>query len=582
MSSLRTQLVEDSRLAISDDITFAVSSAPSQSTFQPYQATSVSQSNITFSVQVPSENIVIDRELYIQADMTLKFLAEMPDADCALSDTAVFDYGRTDALQAYPLNSLFLTTQCTINNASVSENSQDIMAPLLAMYDKRYLNRFNSMAPTQIDQTFGEFADATLTNGNVLANADTSGLDKNFTGRGSFPVDIFGVVHQFLSAGGDPTQDDSFVAPAGSTGNTWTWYLKTTTTEPFLALSPWLNVTPDHERAGLLGVNNMAFVLNMDASCKRVFSTALGQVVDNNLVPKYITNLSLVTTTGAPGLENVRLLLNYLSMSPEQMARLSSPKNVVPYITYPRYISNGTSEAAVVPGGSKTLTTQSIQLSMIPDKLLVAVRVPMARQTIAQSNAFLAIDSVSVTFNNASGLLASATTQDLFSKVSYTNGSGQSWLEFSGKCQSTDPLQPGYSKSVAGLGSVLVLDPVAQFSLPSYLSASSLGQFQLQMSITVKNQFSWAIQPEVVIIAVNSGIFSTVAGSSQIFTGMLTREAVLSAKAGEVKMSGDELQRLVGGGLGSAFKRIGGTGYSGGGGISGGAKPVRSALARLY
>ena len=582
MSSLRTQLVEDSRLAISEDITFAVKSAPSQSTFQPYQATSVSASNITFSVQVPSENIVIDRELYIQADMTLRFTAVMPDADCALAPALVFDYGRTDALQAYPLNALFLTTQCTINNASVSENTQDIMAPLLAMYDKRELNRFNSMTPCQIDQTFGEFADATLTNGSVLANADTQGLDKNFTGRGSFPVSLFGVVHSYVPAGGGPAEvDDSFVALAGSTANTWIWFLRTTSTEPFLALSPWLNLTPEHERAGLMGVNNMAFVLNLDSSCKRVFSTALGKIVDNNLVPKYITTLTLANQNGSPGLDNVRLLLNYLSMSPEQMARLSSPKNVVPYITYPRYISNGTTEVAVLPGATKTLTTQSVQLSMIPDKLIIAVRVPMARQTIAQANAFLAIDSVSITFNNASGLLASATTQDLYSKVSYVNGSGQSWLEFSGKCQSSDPLAPGYSKQVAGLGAVLVLDPVAQFSLPSYLSASSLGQFQLQMSINVRNQFSWSIQPEVIVIAVNSGIFSTIAGSSQIFTGMLTREAVLSAKSAEVKISTDELQRLVGGRMGSAFKRIGGTGYSGGG-MSGGAKASRPALARLY
>jgi hypothetical protein len=81
----------------------------------------------------------------------------------------------------------------------------------------------------------------------------------------------------------------------------------------------------------------------------------------------------------------------------------------------------------------------------------------------------------------------------------------------------------------------------------------------------------------------NSGVFSTVAGTSQIFTGMLSREAVLSAKSGgEAKMSSGDAERLVGGRLGSSVmkRRIGGVGISGGGGMSGGAsKPT---LSRLY
>ena len=575
MSSLRTVLVEDSRLDISDSATFAVKSDAAQSTFQPYEASSVSSSNITFSIQVPSENIVLDRELYIQTNLTLKFTASCPDADCATDPVTVFDYAGKDALQAYPLNSLFLTTQCTINNASVSENTQDIMAPLLSMYDKRQINRFNSMCPAMIDTTFGEYSDATMTNANVLAAADTAGLDKNFIGRGAHPVEIVGIVHAYTDDQGVAQTDASFVAPAGSTGNAWTFYLKTQTTEPFLALSPWLNVTPDNERAGLMGVNNMAFVLNMDNSCRRVFSTASSAIdgATGRMIPRYIQSISVQNQLGQPGFENTRMLLNYLSMSPEQMARLSSPKNVVPYVTYPRYLSNGSTASAIQPAATSTLQSQSIQLSMIPDKLLIVARVPMSQQNAAIPNAFMAIEGVSVTFNNASGLLASATQHDLFSKVSYVNGSNQSWPEFSGKVQVSS--EDGKSATVAGLGACLVLEPTGQFALPPYLAASSLGQFQLQLQITVRNQFSYAIQPEICIIAVNSGVFSTVAGTSQIFTGMLSREAVLGAKAGDAKMSSGDAERLIGGKMGSVMKRrIGGVGMS-----AGSSKPT---LSRLY
>jgi hypothetical protein len=218
---------------------------------------------------------------------------------------------------------------------------------------------------------------------------------------------------------------------------------------------------------------------------------------------------------------------------------------------------------------------------MIPDKLLIVARVPMSKQNAAQANAFLTIEGVSVTFNNASGLLASATQNDLYSKVSYVNGSGQSWPEFSGGI-SVHNSETGQPVLVPGIGSVLVLEPTGQFALPSYLAASSLGQFQFQAQITLKNQFDWAIQPEICIIAMNSGVFSTVAGTSQIFTGMLSREAVLSAKSGEAKMSSGDAERLVGGRLGSSVmkRRIGGVGMSGGGGMSGGA--AKPTLSRLY
>lgn len=588
MSSLRTILIEDSRLAISDDISFAVQSNASQSTFQPYPATSMSTSSISFNIQVPSENIIIDREVYIQSDVTTKFELAMDDVDCALEPVLAFDYANTEAFQAYPLNSLFLTSQATINNTSTSENTQDIMAMLLQQYDKRELNRFNSLTPCMQDSQFGNYDDALDVNANVLSGGTNQCLDKNYCGRGSFALTTVEVTHTYTDAAGNAQTDDSFKALVGSTNNVWVAYLTATFTEPFLAMSPFLNVTPDKERAGLMGVNNMSIILNIDSSCKRFFSTAKSKIgTDGNLKPKYIKNISLSTNTGACGFVGTKLLMNFLSMTPEQMAKLSSPKNVVPYITYPRYLSTSTANGVLAPGVTKQLISQSIQLSMIPDKILIGVRVPMSQQTIAHSNSFLAPQKISVTFNNSSGLLSTATQQDLFTKISYVNGSGQSWQEFSGAINVKSEDGSGKSKVVAGLGGVLVLDPCAQFSLPPYLSASSLGQFQFQFDLTVKNQFDYSVLPEIVIITVNSGVFSTVSGTSQIFTGMLTKEQVLSAKSSDAKVSSADLERLVGGKQ-SVFKsRLGavrGSGISGGGasggGISGGSS--RPNLSRLY
>ena len=137
----------------------------------------------------------------------------------------------------------------------------------------------------------------------------------------------------------------------------------------------------------------MAFVINIDSACKRVFSTANTQIdtTTSAISAKYITNIQLQAPNSKLGLQNTQLLFNYLSMSPEKMAKLASPKNVVPYITYPRYLSSANNGSVIPPQGKVPLVSQSLQLSMIPDKLIVCVRNQMSGQNWAQANAFLAI-----------------------------------------------------------------------------------------------------------------------------------------------------------------------------------------------
>jgi len=65
------------------------------------------------------------------------------------------------------------------------------------------------------------------------------------------------------------------------------------------------------------------------------------------------------------------------------------------------------------------------------------------------------------------------------------------------------------------IGSVLVLSPAMDLSLPSYLSNGSLGSYNLSFTIDVKNYTSADItNSEIVVIACNSGVMTTIAGSS--------------------------------------------------------------------
>ena len=164
------------------------------------------------------------------------------------------------------------------------------------------------------------------------------------------------------------------------------------------------------------------------------------------------------------------------------------------------------------------------------------------------SNGFFAINSISVNFNNASGLLSSATPQDLW-RMSVANGSKQSWYDFSGKAQVYD--QAGGNVQISTCGSVLVIDASRDLSLPAFLSCSSLGQFQFQMNMNVTNIGNEDLAPEVLVITANSGLFATIVGSPQVQTALLNKEMVVdtSTQDGADAISSNEYNRMRGGAL---------------------------------
>ena len=266
---------------------------------------------------------------------------------------------------------------------------------------------------------------------------------------------------------------------------------------------------------------------------------------------------------------NSKLLFNFLSLQSEQYAKISS-KNVVPYLDFPRYLTSSSSFvpiSAVTATGvvsSATLTSNSLQLNQIPDLILICVRKPMSSQTWTDPNFFLTINSISISFNNTSGILSTANQNQLYN-ISVKNGSSQTFYEFSGfagnnntgtvtvdgQVEQVFNTTLGTPIQVGTTGSMLVLNPSMDFNLPSYLSASSLGQYNLYFSINVSNQTSQDITPEICVITVNSGLFTTQLGSSIINTGLLTKEDVLKTKEQKPTIDSSSYKRYIGGVLGN-------------------------------
>jgi hypothetical protein len=547
----KTALIESSIISdITDQETFGVLAGPALSTYTQFQAISASSSQIVFNVQVPSESIVLNREVYMSSQVAFT-LTSYP-AGLAAGQTFL-NWGLSEALNAFPLQSLFSTIQAQINNVSTSTNLQDVLPMLLRMNDNRKLSRYNSMTPSYPDQAWGQYNQAVDTtnlnnsNSNPLASYNNNGYDSDFQPRGSFPVQLF--VEQYEA---DGTYVSNSLVSA-TNGNKFIVGVVFTCTEPFIALSPFLNCNP-MSNGGMLGINNLSIVCNVNSSSSRLMGTANTTLNGGVLVPSKINTISLGFTprgdTAIPAFSATKLLFNFQTLQVEQMAKLSS-KNICAYTDYPRYLTTFNNSNAIASGASSTLTSQNIQLNSVPSLILISVRLPMSSQGIANTSSFLQINNISINFNSQSGLLASATKQDLY-QISVRNGSQQSFYEWGGAVSNnTAGAANGSVYNIATTGSLLVLNPALDFSLPSFLSGGSLGQFSFQFNINVTNQFQQSISPEICIITKNDGIFVTQQGTSVIYTAILDKQTVLRTKEQDPVLDWNHHQRLVGGRLSS-------------------------------
>jgi hypothetical protein len=222
---------------------------------------------------------------------------------------------------------------------------------------------------------------------------------------------------------------------------------------------------------------------------------------------------------------------------------------------FPRYLTSSANNPTFATQGQVVkINSSNLQINQIPDYFIITARIPMSQQTPQMSMSQFVIQNISVNLNNQSGLLSSASQYDLW-RTSARNGSAQSWAEFSGLQSS---FTGGVSQNIATTGSVLVLSPPYDLSLPNYISSGSLGNYNFQFQVTVACQYpqevfdlfpNSVIPIEICVVCVNSGIFSTQQGVSAVYTGILTKEMVLSSVNGQQAsaMTSQETSRMIGG-----------------------------------
>ena len=610
VSDFTTCLVKDSRVAgITDQLTYSVQSGASSNTYQVFNAVSKSNSQLSFNVQVPSENIIVNREILLRAE--LDFTMEVQVAGVKVQ---AVNFCGVDALSPFPLNQLFTTASAQINNTNVSSNIADILPIILQLADQRELSTYNDMCPNLLDTFYAKFSDTFLSSVGNVGHTATSGtfaettfpptaskslyavpasnsplggynqqaLDSPYRPRGAFPMKIMSIKNHTTSVvGGAFSAADKDVIYVA---------IRAEVIEPIIGLSPFTYGNNQFNKAGLVGVNSMNFVFNVDSTLSRLMCSAITTNNDatrlnyKKLSAGHSTNAGLASGT-TDLFKTAQLLVNFLSSQPTD---LIPARNVVPYVDLPRFISPTSSEIAApslvitspatdglgLVSAKQTFISQGIQLNQLPDYFVIAIR---SRSTTgnklfnnnsgeAQDYAphFLPITSISVNLNNTSGLLSSATQADLY-RISRNNHSKQTWDAFRGRGRVYSCATPSNTiasatlastgamgfQDIATTGSILVFNPAYDLSIPDYLSSGSLGAYNFQFSVQCENYHQYVIKPEIIVICANSGIFSTIAGSSNIYTGILTKSMVLDAKkeSAENPIMSSQYERMVGGAM---------------------------------
>ena len=97
----------------------------------------------------------------------------------------------------------------------------------------------------------------------------------------------------------------------------------------------------------------------------------------------------------------------------------------------------------------RTVTSSSLQLNGIPDKLIICVRKVVVNLSCHQTDSYATIKGISINFNSQAGLLSSMTPVQLFRNSVQSGLANMCWDEFCGSMISCCGMRPNANQGTA-------------------------------------------------------------------------------------------------------------------------------------
>lgn len=520
--------VFDPRVLINEKRSYAVLKCGSQTTFKAFTTTSVSLSSIQFSCPPPSGNVIVDRLCYLYLPVRLTFTA----VSGATGDKVL--QPERDAPRAFPISSSIDTLSATINNQSVNINLADVIQALMHYNtDDDLKNRAYSMTPTYQDQS-QNYGDLLLGHRNPLGYYGDA-PDGAQMQRGGFP---FVIVQNPVATG---------------PGQTLTAIVDVAFCEP-LFLSPFYFGKTNG--CGFYNINTMDF--NFTFLGGQQLASRMWSHNDQTAGTLPIVTASCVfgqlnggPTTQFPGGQQPQMLFQYITPQ-ETMVLPTNMPITYPYFDTIRFPTD--INTTVNAGVTNTYSSNNIQLNSVPRRMYVYMR---ERNSDLYSNpnrtdTFFQISQMSIQFLNSSGLIASATIQNLYD-MSRRNHCQMSWTQWSG-----GPVQSNnFSGLIGTIGSVICIEFARDIGLPSLMAPGILSQCQVQIQVTATNISGRSISPTLYIVPILEGTFSVVSmGSCSTQIGVISPQDILDAnKQGAISYA--DVECVNGGDFWSGLKDFG-------------------------
>jgi hypothetical protein len=569
MADIQKMAVYDSRI-VQEQPAYGIQKGGLSYSNSPFSAISSTSSQMSFNINVPSQNVFLDREVLwtatcdLQVDVVVN--QGVPVATPA-NASPVLGLGANASLAPFPLHQTVSTMTATINDTVSTINTSDVLNEVLRFVNQKK-NRLQRTCPTMLDK-YANYSQvpAQLNNAqNGYNNATdydnvpngafwnvqfTDALGAVLVGNGAYvsglPAGAGNASAQAFTNGVPVYCDDN----AGNCSINYRLYVRYTSTEK-LMLSPFIFSEECGDETGLFGLNNIQLVMNFQSPSKllRLLPTLEQAVAPAGFLRQDAT---VAFRNGQPW-SNERV--NCLFITPSLDLALP-PKSVVPYLEYPRFLFNSTQ---AIPANDRiTLTSQTIVLPQIPDMLVIYCKPRLLNGAPVNNPQFgdfyLPLDNISLNFDNYSGLLSSHTPEQLYN-ITVDNGLEMDWNAWNGL---------GYSV-IGGVranlvGGFLVLRFGKDIQLQSAQAPGVIGNYTLQYNVRVNNRFNVPVSDlTLYTMTINSGFFETQAGSSRILKGPITESDVISARESSSVMTRTKLERMVGGSfwskMGTALNKV--------------------------
>jgi len=519
---------------------YGVENTGLQNTYTVYPVTNYSASNITVQCNPPNRDVMVTPEFFMNVIFQLTFSGTSAGAGipllqaAGLPAAAGINPGNAyyDAPRANALSKATNTISVAINGEAFATNLNQYVRALERYHNDIYEQDINlSYTPTMLDQSL-QYSDLV-----GFARSELRGYGDNplQNPRGGFQGALI-------------TRNDSTGAPGDIAQVTLSL------TEP-IYMSPLAH--GNHRAPSFTQIDTINIIQTLGGRGNGVFGGLAGALW-SHAVPagpvSTFTNVS-VSVLGA------NAIFQYIT------APLTLPKQltlVYPYVNPVYYATEQPAIAAGAPIGQPQVTSQlnlnNVQLNSIPNKVYLWVGKRDMDNSMTDTDTYLQITNVSITFNNQPGILGSADQQSLY-RISTRNGCNENFRQWSYNC-----------------GSVLCLKFGEDIPLGSdLLAAGSRGSYNFSAQVTVANNFAAGVVPQVSALFIQTGTVTISNGEVMKNVGILTDNDVLNTKAqGGQPIQAADSSSALGGGFWNdflnVFKRIGRTAINV-------AKPAVAALA---